>query len=74
MKTETQFEPIEYKSKGEVKKQEEAMRKELTDINNRIVNGEFELQPTERLLCRQYLDFTLKFAPSLRASIRDVIS
>ena len=74
MKTDNQPEQIEYKSRGEVRKQAANMLAELTELNNRIVNGAFELQPTERLLCRQYLDFTLKYAPSLKTSIRDVIS
>ena len=74
MKTDNQPEPIEYKSRGEVRNQAANMLTELTKLNNRIVNGAFELQPTENLLCRQYLDFTYKYRASLKPSIRDVIS
>jgi hypothetical protein len=69
MKTATQFEPIEYKSRFTVKQEAEQMLAELTNINNRIINGEFELQPTERMLCREYLDYTLKHAPALKDRI-----
>ena len=64
--TDIKIEPVEYKTRGEVKKQADIMLAELSNINDRIVKGEFNLMPTERMLCREYLEFTLKYAPALK--------
>ena len=72
MKYEPINEPIEYRSKMTIRQEEKEMHKDLKTINDLIIRkaqkGESidSLVAYERILCRQYLHFTYKYAPSLK--------